>query len=78
MLSIYIEDNGPGYNPDRFANSAQGTGTGLKVLFRTIDLLNTKNQQKIEFKIENLGTLSTELHGTKVSVIIPAKYNYNL
>ena len=78
MLSIYIEDNGTGYNPDRFANSAKGTGTGLKVLFRTIDLLNTKNQQKIEFKIENLGTLSTELHGTKVSVIIPAKYNYNL
>lgn len=77
-LSLVIEDNGAGYTPGRFADSSKGTGTGLKVLYRTIELLNTKNQLKIEFKIENIATFTPELHGTRVLVKVPIKYNYDL
>lgn len=75
---IDIEDNGNGYMPGRYTDIGKGTGTGLKVLFRTIDLLNMKNQQKIAFKIENLVDTSPELHGTRVTVRIPLNFNYNL
>lgn len=77
-LFVCIEDNGDGYMPGRYADTGKGTGTGLKVLFRTIDLLNTKNQQKIMFKIENLVNTDPELHGTRVTVRIPLNFNYNL
>lgn len=77
-LSIVIEDNGAGYAPGRFAGSDKGTGTGLKVLYRTIELLNTKNQLKIELKIENIATFTPDSHGTRVLVKVPVKYNYNL
>lgn len=77
-LDIIIEDNGIGFNPGRFVDKAQGTGTGLKVLFRTLDILNAKNTQKIHFTIENKETISAELHGTRISIIVPLNYNYNL
>ena len=45
-LSIYIRDNGSGYDPGKHSNSKRSTGNGLKVLFRTIELLNSKILRK--------------------------------
>lgn len=77
-LFILIEDNGVGYSPERYTDHSKGTGTGLKIVFRTIELINTKNQHKIEFNMQNLEDLSIGTHGTRVSIIIPLTYNYNL
>ena len=77
-LLIHIEDNGIGYTPGRYADNGKGTGTGLKVLFRTIELLNTQNTQKIKIKIDNLRDTNNALHGTRVLVEIPPNFNYKL
>ena len=56
-LSISIRDNGSGYDPGKHSNSKRSTGNGLKVLFRTIELLNSKNTEKIIFDIRNIGII---------------------
>ena len=77
-LHITIEDNGVGYNPGKQTNSKRGTGNGLKILYKTIEILNIKNQQKIEFNIENGINISSEQQGTKVFIGIPLDYKYDL
>ena len=74
-VCITICDNGRGYLPQ--VNSVtRGTGTGLKVLYQTIQLLNTKNKSdKIRFEIVNRNDGQT---GTKVMVYIPFHFSYNL
>jgi len=77
-LSIYIRDNGSGYDPGKHADSKRGTGNGLKVLFRTIELLNSKNSEKIIFDIQNIATSSTSQHGTLVTMVVPFNYQFNI
>ena len=72
---IEILDNGRGYLP-QVTSSTRGTGTGLKVLYQTIQLLNTKNKgDKICFGINNRNDGQT---GTQVTVFIPFHYSYDL
>ena len=74
-VRIVICDNGRGYLP-QVASSTRGTGTGLKVLYQTIQLLNTKNKnEKIRFNIDNRNDGQT---GTQVSVFIPFLFSYDL
>jgi tetratricopeptide (TPR) repeat protein len=74
-VCIVICDNGRGYLP-QVASSTKGTGTGLKVLYQTIQLLNTKNKnEKIRFNIGNRNDGQT---GTQVSVYIPFHFSYDL
>lgn len=75
-VRIMITDNGRGYLP-QVMSSTRGTGTGLKVLYQTIQLLNTRNKgEKICFEITNLADgVQT---GTCVSVYVPCNYSYNL
>jgi putative two-component system sensor histidine kinase len=74
-VRIVICDNGRGYLP-QVASSTRGTGTGLKVLYQTIQLLNTKNKnEKIRFNIDNRNDGQT---GTQVSVFIPFHFSYDL
>ena len=74
-VRIVICDNGRGYLP-QVASSTRGTGTGLKVLYHTIQLLNTKNKnEKIRFNIDNRNDGQT---GTQVSVFIPFHFSYDL
>lgn len=74
-VRIVICDNGRGYLP-QVASSTRGTGTGLKVLYQTIQLLNTKNKnEKICFNIDNRNDGQT---GTQVSVFIPFHFSYDL
>lgn len=74
-IRIEVCDNGRGYLPQ--VNSAtRGTGTGLKVLYQTIQLLNTKNKnEKIKFDINNRNDGQA---GTRVLVYIPFHYSYDL
>ncbi len=76
-IFIVIEDNGIGFNPSRQQVSAQGTGTGLKILYRTIELLNEKNYRKIRFSIQNQADIDANRHGTKVSIEIPVDFHYD-
>ena len=56
---------------------SRGTGTGLKVLYQAIQLLNQKNKgEKICFEIKKLA--DGQQTGTCVSVYIPYKYSYDL
>ena len=74
-IRITITDNGRGYLP-QVASATRGTGTGLKVLYQTIQLLNTKNKSdKIRFDITNRSDGQT---GTQVSVYIPFRFSYDL
>lgn len=75
-VKITIVDNGRGYLPGTLSES-RGTGTGLKVLYQTIQLLNAKNkEEKIEFNIINVA--EEQQTGTRVSVYIPRRYTYEL
>lgn len=72
---ITVTDNGRGYLP-QVSSATRGTGTGLKVLYQTIQLLNTKNKSdKIRFNITNRNDGKT---GTQVSVYIPFRFSYDL
>lgn len=74
-IHIEICDDGRGYQP-QIACATRGTGTGLKVLYQTVQLLNTKNRSdKIRFSITNRDDGRT---GTKVMVYIPFHYSYDL
>lgn len=75
-VRIMITDNGRGYLP-QVMSSTRGTGTGLRVLYQTIQLLNARNKgEKILFDITNLADgVQT---GTCVSVYIPCNYSYSL
>lgn len=73
-LHIRIKDNGSGYQPGIHKESKRGTGNGLKVLFRTIELLNSKNEQKATFDIQNIESSNSEEHGTLVTIFIPFNY----
>ena len=74
-IRITVRDNGRGYFP-QMTSATRGTGTGLKVLYQTIQLLNTKNRSdKIQFNITNRSDGQT---GTLVSVYIPFRFSYEL
>ncbi len=75
-LIIHIEDNGNGYNPGEHTQSKRGTGNGLKMLFRTIELLNSKNTEKIRFDIRNIAHSNPSQHGTIVHIVIPFNYQF--
>lgn len=75
-LLILIKDNGNGYHPGEHKESKRGTGTGLKVLFRTIELLNSKNQQKASFNIRNITPGVHGEQGTAVRIFIPFSYQF--
>ena len=75
-LMIRVIDNGVGYHPGRVAATGRDTGTGLRVLSRTIALLNLKNSHPIEFQVRNLNKDGNK--GTEVKISIPFEYQYKL
>lgn len=75
-VRITVTDNGRGYFP-QVTSVTRGTGTGLKVLYQTIELLNAKNKgEKIRVEINNLADGMRT--GTCLSVYIPCNYSYDL
>jgi len=75
FLTILILDNGDGYHPERLIET-KGTGTGLKVLYQTIQVLNARNKEKINLNITDI--TEKQSSGTKVEVMIPKSYSYDI
>lgn len=75
-LQITIEDNGIGYSAS--GNRAIGTGTGLKILFQTISLLNSKNTLKIAFTVNDIKSDIESERGTKVEIMVPTNYSFDI
>lgn len=74
-LHIEIRDNGPGYDPANFAGN-KGTGSGIKVILSTINILNKNNKEKITFSISNLK--ETGSSGTSVQITIPKEFDFGM
>jgi len=74
-IQITIQDNGAGYHPEKQLQT-KGTGTGLKVLYQTIDILNTKNDEKICLHIEDVK--DPVASGTRVEITVPDEYNFEI
>lgn len=73
-ISIHIIDNGGGF---KAVSPNKGTGTGMKVIMQTIQILNAQNKESIEVSIHNT-TLSDGETGCEVAFILPDKYKYKI
>lgn len=69
---IVVEDNGEGYQ-HRQETSSDGTGTGLKTLYQTIDLLNSLNREKMQFRIQRI---AEDRSGTRVYIFVPNNFKF--
>lgn len=78
FLCVVVEDNGVGLRSERFDEHMQGTGSGLHILFRTAELWNKKNVQKIEIGLVNLGEADEKKNGIRFTAQIPLHFNYKL
>ena len=75
VLTIQVTDNGQGYNPGRIKCTNRDTGTGLRLLTRTLEILNRYNRSNASLLITNI---APPHHGTRVVLRIPKGYNFNL
>ncbi len=75
-IEISVEDNGIGYSSS--PNRSMGSGTGLKILYQAIGLLNSKNSEKITFTINNLANTGEFRMGTVVEIRVPSEYSYDI
>jgi len=73
-VNIFIRDNGAGYFPQQTSRT-KGTGTGLKVLFQTIQLLNAKNTDQASLTIQNIRE-KEQITGTEVCIFVPYNYKF--
>ena len=73
-IRIKITDNGGGYRPD---SRHRGTGTGMKVIMQTIQILNMKNKEAIDVAVHNV-TLPDGEVGCEVTFLLPDKYDYKI
>ena len=88
MLRIDVIDNGCGGvgavagMGTRKANAAASTGTGLRILNSTIEMLNAGNARKMYFKMQSrAGTAdggSDRQKGMCVSIGVPCEYDYSV
>ncbi|WP_044263870.1 tetratricopeptide repeat-containing sensor histidine kinase [Bacteroides timonensis] len=68
-IQITVWNNGQKYVPFQSGDNGN-TGTGLKVIYQTLVLMNARNREHITFDIH-------EKEGTEVCIYIPYSYNYN-
>lgn len=88
MLRIDVIDNGCGGvgavagMGTRKANAAASTGTGLRILNSTIEMLNAGNACKLYFKMQSRAGAaddgSDRQKGTCVSIGVPCEYDYSV
>ena len=72
-IRITIKDNGAGYFPGEISQN-RGTGTGMNVLHQTVQLLNSKNTEKIIFQIHNIEGQGQ--NGARMELFIPGDFKY--
>ena len=75
VIVMKVCDNGGGYR-NRSAN--RGTGTGMKVITQTIQLLNFYNRRPIVMGITNLQVDDDGTMGCEVKYEVPLDYSYTL
>lgn len=73
-ICVKVRDNGGGY---RINSANHGTGTGIKVILQTIQLLNANNKKHIDISITNVQLEDGET-GCEFAVFLPQGYDYNL
>jgi len=73
-ICIKITDNGGGYRPD---SRNRGTGTGMKVIMQTIQILNNKNKEAIDVSVHNVSLQTGEM-GCEVTFWLPDNYDYRI
>ena len=88
MLRIDVIDNGCGGvgavagMGTRKANAAASTGTGLRILNSTIEMLNAGNARKLYFRMRSragaAGGGSDRQKGMCVSIGVPCEYDYSV
>ena len=88
MLRIDVIDNGCGGvgavagMGTRKANAAASTGTGLRILNSTIEMLNAGNVRKLYFRMQSragaAGGGSDRQKGMCVSIGVPCEYDYSV
>lgn len=88
MLRIDVIDNGCGGvgavagMGTRKTNAAASTGTGLRILNSTIEMLNAGNARKMYFKMQSragaAGGGSDRQKGMCVSIGVPCEYDYSV
>ncbi|MCF8335533.1 MAG: histidine kinase [Bacteroidales bacterium] len=76
-LGIEVEDNGIGRERAREIGS-NSSGKGLKTLKEYCRIYNKYNQERIQMKIEDLYDTERVPSGTRVKIIIPLNYKYNV
>lgn len=74
-IEAVVRDNGGGC---RVSTGSYGTGTGMKVLAQTIQLLNSYNRNPIIMTINNVKIEGREETGCEVKFVIPVDYSYLL
>lgn len=74
-VCICVRDNGGGYRPN---SNRRGTGTGLRVIMQTIQILNAKNgDNAIDVTIHNVELPSGET-GCEMMFLIPDGYDFGI
>nr|WP_298131075.1 histidine kinase [uncultured Bacteroides sp.] len=71
---VKITDNGGGF---RLNSGNRGTGTGMKVIMQTIQILNAKNKETIEVSVHNVDLPSGEV-GCEICFYLPLNYDYSI
>ena len=71
--SITVTDNGEGFRPGSSHADDRSTGTGLRVLAQTIELLNRRNSRPLRFGIHSQRPPS---RGTVVEFFVPVDYHF--
>lgn len=74
FICVRISDNGGGF---KLHSENRGTGTGLKVIMQTIQILNAKNKDEIEADVHNISLPNGET-GCEVSFRLPINYDYTI
>lgn len=75
QVEIVVCDNGGGY---RQVSVNHGTGTGMKVITQTIQLLNMYNSRPIVVKINNVAVGEKNEMGCEVRFVVPLNYSFQL
>lgn len=70
-IQISIYNDGEKYMPFASSNPVEGTGTGLRIIYQGIQLMNTHNKEKITVQIT-----PGEETGTTVTLFVPYHFSY--
>lgn len=73
-IRIRITDNGGGFRPN---SRNRGTGTGMKAVMQTIQILNSKNKTPIDVSVHNVSLPGGEV-GCEVAFLLPDDYDYSV